>query len=179
MADDEDLYLEPKRRLSRRRWLVLGLAAVLLALGGLALALQAKQLFQESTALVTPTMTLVPTFTPRPQATEAPPVVSLSARPWTGATAPVSMVEVTLVLPAGARVSHHPPAGYRYWCGDLLETRQGLAWSGSRGGEVRWHLFAGPGVTFPARLAVTVDGQELALELQPATPATVSAVLGE
>ena len=106
-------------------------------------------------------------------------MLTLAARPWTNDRAPVGLVEVTLSLPAAALVSHQPPAGFRYWRGDLLQTRQGLGWSGAGGGEVRWYLFREPGAVVPATLEVTVDGQRLAIELQPATPATVSAVLEE
>lgn len=180
MMDDVDLYLEPKRRLSWRWWLILGVAGLLLlAAGGLVLVVGVGSFFQEPAPEVVPTMTLVPTFTPRPAAIEAPATVTLAARPWTNDRAPVGLVEVTLSLPAAAQVSHQPPAGFRYWRGDLLQTRQGLGWSGAEGGEVRWYLFREPGAVLPATLEVTVDGQRLAVELQPATPTTVSAVLEE
>jgi len=180
MADNADLYLAPKRRLSWRWWLVLSIVGLLLlAAGGLALVVGVGYFFPEPTAEAVPTMTLVPTFTPRPAATEAPAMLTLAARPWTNDRAPVGLVEVTLSLPAAAQVSHQPPVGFRYWRGDLLQTRQGLGWSGAEGGEVRWYLFRGPGAVLPATLEVTVDGQRLAIELQPATPAAVSVVLEE
>lgn len=188
MSDDQDFYLEPKRRPSWRWWLILGVAGLLLlAAGGLVLVVGVGSFFQEPAPEVVPTMTLVPTFTPRPAATEAPATVTLAARPWTNDRAPVGLVEVTLSLPAAAQarsersrtVSHQPPAGFRYWRGDLLQTRQGLGWSGAEGGEVRWYLFREPGAVLPATLEVMVDGQGLAIELQPATPAAVSAVLEE
>jgi hypothetical protein len=191
MTDDADLYLEPKRRLTWRWWLILGICGLLLlAAGGLALVLGAGYLFPEPTAEAVPTMTLVPTFTPRPRATETPPVISLSVRPWTDDSGPVGMVEVILSLPAGAQargevppervegrsrtVSHEPPAGFRYWRGDLLQTRQGLAWSGASGAEVHWYLLREPDAALPATLEVRVDDQVLAVTLQPATPAMTS-----
>jgi hypothetical protein len=175
MADDADLYLEPKRRLTWRWWLILGVAGLLLlAAGGLALVLGAAYFFPETATEATPTMTLVPTFTPRPRATETPPMFTLSARPWTDDSGPVGLVEVTLFLPAGAQVNHEPPAGFRYWRGDLLQTRQGLAWSGASGAEVRWYLLREPGAALPVTLEVKVNDQVLAITLQPATPAMTS-----
>jgi hypothetical protein len=203
MADDQDLYVKPKRHLSRSWALILGLAGMLLlAAGGLALVLGARHFLHEPAVEAQPTMTLVPTYTPRPKATEAPAVVTLAVRPWTDDSAPVGLLEVTLSLPAAAQVSFQPPPGFRYWRGDLLPTRQGLrstasfaaTWSGSSPGEVRWYLLREPGATFPATLEVTVNShrigsgsseaflgtpQKLTLVLQPATPATVSAVLGK
>jgi hypothetical protein len=183
MADDTDLYLEPKRRLTWRWWLILGIGGLLLlAAGGLALVLGAAHFFPEPATEAVPTMTLVPTFTPRPRSTETPPVISLSIRPWTDDRGPVGLVEVTLSLPAGDQargepslaVNHEPPAGFRYWRGDLLQTRQGLAWSGAFGAEVRWYLLREPGTALPAPLEVTVNDQVLAVTLQPATPAMTS-----
>jgi len=188
MADDADLYLEPKRRLTWRWWLILCMVGLLLlAAGGLALVLGVGYFFPEPTAEAVPTMTLVPTFTPRPRATETPPVITLSVRPWTDDSGPVGIVEVILSLPAarGAvppervegrsrTVSHEPPAGFRYWRGDLLQTRQGLAWSGASGAEVRWYLLREPGAALPATLEVRVNNQVLAVALQPATPAMTS-----
>jgi len=188
MADDADLYLEPKRRLTWWWWLIFGVAGLLLlAAGGLVLVLGAGYFFPEPTTEAAPTMTLVPTFTPRPRATEMPPVLTLSARPWTDDSGPVGLVEVTLSLPAGGQargesnrtVSHEPPPGFRFWRGDLLQTRQGLAWSGASEADVRWYLLREPGAAFPAMLEVTVNGQRLTIELQPSIPATVSAVLEE
>lgn len=184
--NDQDLYLEPKRQIPRHWWLVLGIVAILLlGAGSLAIALGARYLHRESAAQARPTMTLMPTFTPRPVATSAPPIVTLSVRPWTDDCAPVGMTEVTLALPAAAQVTFEPPPGFRYWRGDLLQTRQGLrstssfavTWSGTGSGEVRWYLFREPGAAFPATLEVTVNGRMLTLSLQPATPATVSAAL--
>ena len=176
MADDADLYLEPKRRLTWRWWLILGMVGLLLlAAGGLALVLGAGYLFPEPTAEAAPTMTLVPTFTPRPRATETPPVLSLSVHPWTDDSGPVGLVEVTLSLPVGGQVSHELPPGFRYWRGDLLQTRQGLAWSGASGAEVRWYLLREPSAALPATLEVTVSGQVVTVTLQPATPAMISA----
>ena len=183
MADDADLYLEPKRRLTWRWWFILGVAALLLlAAGGLVLVLGAGYFFPEPTTEAVPTMTLVPTFTPRPRATETPPLLNLSARPWTDDSGPVGLVEVILSLPAGGQargesnrtVSHEPPSGFRYWRGDLLQTRQGLAWSGAAEAEVRWYLLREPGVTLPATLEVTVNGQVLAVSLQPGMPTATS-----
>ncbi len=180
MTDDGGFFLEPERRLSRWWWLILGVAGILLfAAGGLALVLGVGHFFQEPATEALPTMTLVPTFTPRPAATVTPPMLTLAARPWTNDRAPVGLVEVTLSLPAAAQVSHQPPPGFRYWRGDLLQTRQGLGWSGADGGEVRWYLFREPGAVLTATLEVTVNGQRLTIDLQPATPATVSAVLEE
>ncbi len=175
MANDADLYLEPKRQLPWRWGLVIGVAGLLLlAAGGLALALVAGLSIPETVTEAAPTMTLVPTFTPRPRATETPPMLTLSARPWTDDSGPVGLVEVTLSLPAGGQASHEPPPGFRYWRGDLLHTRQGLAWSGALASQVRWYLLREPGAAFPATLEVTVNGQVLAVTLQPATPATTS-----
>jgi len=71
MSDDQDFYLEPKRRPSWRWWLILGVAGLLLlAAGGLVLVVGVGSFFQEPAPEVVPTMTLVPTFTPRPAATE-------------------------------------------------------------------------------------------------------------
>ena len=183
MAEDADLYLEPKRRLSWRWWLINGVVGLLLIVTGcLALALGGEYFFGKPTPQAQPTMTLVPTPAPRPRATETPPQVILSARPWTDDSGPVSLVEVTLSLPAGAQargersrtVRHDLPPGFRYWRGDLLQTRQGLGWSGSEPGEVRWYLLREPDVVFPVTLEVTVNGQVLAVTLQPATPVTTS-----
>jgi hypothetical protein len=174
MADDGNLYLEPKRRLTWW-WLILGVGGLLLlTAGGLALVLGARHLLHEPAAEVAPTMTLVPTFTPHPRATETPPVLTLSVRPWTDDSGPIGLVEVILSLPAGAQVSHEPPPGFRYWRGDLIQTRQGLGWSGSDPGELHWYLLREPGATLPATLEVTVDGRTLTITLQPATPATTS-----
>ncbi len=104
-------------------------------------------------------------------------MVTLTVRPWTNDSGPVGLVEVILTLPAAARVSHELPEGFRYWRGDLVQTRDRLAWSGSTGGEVRWYLFREPGVTFPVVLEVQIDDQVLAVDLQPAAPATTSTVL--
>lgn len=173
--DEQDLYLETKRHIPWRWWIVLGVAGILLlAAGGLAIALGARYLHREPPAEARPTMTLVPTYTPRPQAMPAPPVITLSVRPWTDDRGPVGMVEVTLSLPAAAQVSFQPPPGFRYWRGDLLQTRQGLGWAGTRAGEVRWYLLREPGAAFPAILEVMVNGQVLSITLQPATPATIS-----
>ena len=175
MADDADLYLEPKRRLTWRWWFILGVAGfLLLAAGGLVLVLEAGYFFPEPTTEAVPTMTLVPTFTPRPRATETPPVLTLSARPWTDDSGPVGLVEVTLSLPEGGQVNHELPPGFRYWRGDLLQTRQGLAWSGASEAEVRWYLLREPGAVLPATLEVKVNGQVLAVTLQPAMPAATS-----
>ena len=175
MAKDADLYLEPKQRLTWRWWLVIGVAGLLLlAAGGLALALVAGLSIPETVTEAAPTMTLVPTFTPRPMATETPPMLTLSARPWTDDSGPVGLVEVTLSLPAGGQVNHEPPPGFRYWRGDLLQTRQGLAWSGASEAEVRWYLLRESGATLPATLEVRVNGQVLAVSLEPATPAATS-----
>ena len=86
----------------------------------------------------------------------------------------VGLVEVTLSLPAGGQVNHEPPPGFRYWRGDLLQTRQGLAWSGASEAEVRWYLLRESGATLPATLEVRVNGQVLAVSLEPATPAATS-----
>jgi hypothetical protein len=184
--DEQDLYLEPKRHIPCgvplpwrwHWWIVLGIASILLlGAGSLAIALGARYLHREPPVEVRPTMTLVPTYTPQPQATPAPPVVTLSVRPWTDDRAPVGMVEVTLSLPAAAQVSFRLPPGFRYWRGDLLQTRQGLGWSGSDPGEVRWYLLREPGATLPATLEVTANGRTLTITLQPATPATTSVPL--
>ena len=178
MAKDADLYLEPKQRLTWRWWLVIGVAGLLLlAAGGLALALVAGLSIPETVTEAAPTMTLVPTFTPRPMATETPPMLTLSARPWTDDSGPVGLVEVTLSLPAGGQVNHEPPPGFRYWRGDLLPTHGGLGWSAAGAGAARWYLFREPGADVQATLEVTVNGQRLAVDLQPATPVTVSALL--
>ena len=175
MADEGNLYLEPKRRLTWKGWLILGVVGMLLlAAGGLALVFGTQHLLQNPTAEVTATMTLVPTFTPRPVATETPLSTTLSARPWTDDSGPVGLVEVVLSLPAGARVRHDLPPGFRYWRGDLLETRQGFAWNGAKAGEVRWYLLRTPAATLPATLEVMVNDRSLVLTLQPGTPATTS-----
>lgn len=171
--DEQGLYLEPKRHIRWRWWIVLGVAGILLlGAGSLAIALGARYVHREPPAETRPTMTLVPTYTPVPQATPVPPVVTLSVRPWTDDRAPVGMVEVTLSLPAAAQVRFQPPPGFRYWRGDLLQTRQELGWAGT--GEVRWYLLREPGATSLATLEVTVNGQVLAITLQPAAPATIS-----
>ena len=183
--NDQNLYLEPKRRITWQWWFVIGFVGLLLGVGILAVALGARRFVSGTPAATAPVVTLVPTFTPRPAATPTPPVVTLSVRSWTNDRAPVGMVEVTLSLPAAARVSHQPPPGYRYWRGNLVQTRRGLAWTGSGPGQVRWYLLREPGAVFPTTLEVTVSDQRkgsgtpqtLAINLQPATPATVSAVL--
>ena len=172
--NDQDLYLEPKRHIPRHWWIALGIAGILLlgVVGSLAIVLGARYLHREPPAEVQPTMTQVPTNTPRPVATPTLPVVALSVRPWTDDRAPVGMVEVTLSLPADAQLSFQPPPSFRYWRGDLVQTRQGLGWAGT--GEARWYLLREPGATLPATLAVTVDGRTLTITLQPAMPATTS-----
>ena len=174
---EPDLYLQPKRRLPWVGWLAIGLVGILLlGAGGLAVILGARH-FGGAPAATAPVSTLVPTFTPRPAATAAPSVVTLSVQPWTDDRGPVGLVAVTLSLPTTARVSHEPPPGYRYWRGDLLRTQQDWAWTGS--GEIHWYLFREPGTTFPATLEVVVNDQTLTIDLQPATPATVSVELQE
>lgn len=185
MADDADLYLKPRRSLSRW-WLLLGVAGLLLlTAGGLVLVMGTKHFLHKPAAQTAPTMTLVPTFTPHPTATETPPALTLSVRPWTDDQTPVGLVEVILSLPPSAQtrtVSHDLPPGFRYWRGDLLQTRQNLwstasfamGWSGLGPAEVRWYLLREPGAILPATLAVTVDGQTLTVILQPATPAMIS-----
>jgi hypothetical protein len=191
--DDQDLYLEPKRHIPWQWWLIAGVVGLLLlGAGRLAVALGAGQFPGKPQPEARPTMTLVPTFTPHPTSTAVPPAITLSTRPWTDDRAPVGLVEVTLSLPAGARVSHQPPPGFRYWAGDLVQTRQGFAWSpsgspttrqgqsgagGASGGEVRWYLFREAGTTVPVTLEVTVGGQTLAVTLQAAAPATTSVPL--
>jgi|GEM_PF-1804757 len=186
MYDDQDLYLESKRRLPRWWWIVaLALGVLLCALAGLAIALTAGFSFASlaeglpggAGVEATPTATLVPTFTPRPPAMAAPSTVILAAQPWTNDRAPVGLVEVTLSVPAAAQVSHQPPPGFRYWRGDLLPTHGGLGWSAAGAGAARWYLFREPGADVQATLEVTVNGQRLAVDLQPATPVTVSALL--
>jgi hypothetical protein len=182
MADEGGFLLEPKRRLACGVplpwrwpwWLILAAIGLLLAVGGLALVL-AVGYSQAPATEALPTMTLVPTFTPRPGATAAPPLVSLAVQPWTDDSGPLGLVEVTLSLPAGARLSHEPPPGFRYWRGDLLATRQGLGWSGAESGQVRWYLLREPGAALPASLAVTVNRQTLTVPLLPAAPATTTA----
>lgn len=191
--NDQDLYLEPKRHIPWHWWLIIGVVGLLLlGAGSLAVTLGAKHFLGEPQPEAQPTMTLVPTFTPRPTSTTTPAAITLATRPWTGDRAPVGLVEVTLSLPAGARLSHLPPPGFRYWSGDLVQTRQGFAWSpsgslrtrqgrseagGASGGEVRWLLFREPGTTLPAKLEVTVDGQVLAVALQATVPATATVPL--
>lgn len=176
--NDQDLYLEPKRRIPWHWWLIIGVVGLLLlGAGSLAVALGAKHFLGEPQPEAQPTMTLVPTFTPRPTSMTTPPAVTLAARPWTGDRAPVGLVEVTLSLPARARVSHQPPQGFRYWTGDLVQTRQGFAWNGTSGEEVHWFLFREPGATLPVTLEVTVDGQVLAVTLEAAAPATATVPL--
>lgn len=176
MADDTDLYLEPKRHFRWQWWLILGIAGLsLLAAGGLALALRARHSVHEPATQARPTMTLVPTFTPRPKATDISPAITLSTQPWTDDSGPVGLVEVVLSLPAGGQVSHEPPPGFRYWHGDLLQTRQGWGWNGAGPAEVRWYLLRESGTSLPASLQVTVNGQVLTATLQPGTPATTSA----
>jgi hypothetical protein len=186
MADDRDLYLEPKPHLTRQRRIVLGVAGLMLfGVVGLVVALRARHFLPIPATEAGPTMTLVPTFTPRPTATAMPPVVTLSVRPWTDDGAPLGMVEVTLSLPAAAQVSHVPPSGFHYWCGDLLQTHEGWGWSGASGGEVRWYLLREPELTLPVTLEVTVSSHRkgggaprvLTVTLQPATPATTSVPL--
>ncbi|MBN1660435.1 MAG: hypothetical protein JXA93_18695 [Anaerolineae bacterium] len=175
MADEGNLYLEPKRRLTWKGWLILGVVGMLLlAAGGLVLAFGSHYLLQNPASQATATMTLVPTFTPRPVATQPPLPATLSVRPWTDDSGPVGLVEVVLSLPAGAQVSHELPPGFRYWRGDLLQTRQGFAWNGSEAGEVRWYLLRTPDATLPATLEVVVNDRSLVLTLQPGTPATTS-----
>jgi len=175
MADEDNLYLESKRRLTWKMWLILGIAGMLLlAAGGLALAFGTHYLPHNPAAEVTATMTLVPTFTPRPVTTEPPLLTTLSVQPWTDDSGPMGLVEVVLTLPAGGRVSHEPPPGFRYWRGDLLQTRQGFAWNGSEAGEVRWYLLRTPGATLPATLEVVVNDRSLVLMLQAGTPALTS-----
>ena len=188
MYDDQDLYLVSKRRLPRWWWVAaLAAGALLCALAGLAIALTAgfsfaslvEGLLGGAGTETPPAATLVPTFTPRPPATAALSTVTLAARPWTNDRAPVGLVEVTLSLPAAAQVSHQPPPGFRYWRGDLLPTHGGLGWSAASAGEARWYLFREPGVDVQATLEVMVNGQRLAVDLQPATPVTVSVVSEE
>lgn len=175
MADEDNLYLEPKRRLTWRGWFVLGTVGILLlAAGGLVLVFGTHYLVQNPKAEASATMTLVPTFTPGPVTTEPPLLTTLSVQPWTDDSGPVGLVEVVLTLPAGGRVSHEPPPGFRYWRGDLLQTRQGFAWNGSDAGEVRWYLLRTPGATLPATLEVGVNDRSLVLTLQPGMPATTS-----
>ena len=176
MTDDTGFFLEPKRRWTWQWWLILGLVGLLLlAAGGLALMIGIGNPSSEPAAVAAPTMTLVPTFTPRPLPTEAPPTLALSVRPWTDDGGPVGLVEVTLSLPASAHVTHEPPPGFRYWRGDLLPTREGWGWSGAGAGEVRWYLLREPDAALPATLEVTVDGQALAVTLEAGVPATASA----
>lgn len=180
LADEQDLYLEPKRRWPGRRWLLIGFAFVLVMIlggAGLALAWSAGYLFPASaTPEPPPTATLVPTFTPPPQATTARETI-LSAWPSTSPNAPVGMIEVVLSLPAPARVAFQVPEGLRYWHGDLLQTEYGLAWNGNGPGEAHWYLFREPGADFPLSLEVVVNGQALAVTLERDTSATQGMVL--
>ena len=193
MSDEQDLYLETRRHIPRR-WLivVVGLGAILLlGFGGLVAALGVKHFIPGGTPAETQTVpTLVPTFTPRP--TTAP-VATLSARPWSDDSGPVGMVEVALSLPAGARargevppecvegpsrtVGHQPPSGYRYWSGDLVQTRHGLAWTGTAAVELHWTLLREPGATWPSIFEVEVDDQVMRITLEPGSPAATSATL--
>jgi hypothetical protein len=178
-TNDHDYFLIPERKLGRYWWIVaallglvlLGTAVLLFALGpGNLMGLSFNP---QPSATPVPTSTppelLSPTATPLPEGT-------FSARPWTDGSGPVGLIEFTLVLPIAARVNHEPPPGFCYWQGDLLPTRQGLAWTGSGPAEVHWFLFHEPGTAFPATVTVTVNGQTLALALYPGTPATVSAM---
>jgi hypothetical protein len=174
----DDLYLEPERGLTRYWWIPAGLV-VLLLLGGAALALALGPTYLPGLIFAddppAATATPAPTATPPPTATPLPEAV-LSAQPWTGG-APVGLVELTLSAPIAARVAHEPPPGFSYWCGDLLQTRQAYAWTGTGPAEVHWFLLRGPGAAFPATVTVAVDGQALDLPLALDAPTTLSAVL--
>jgi hypothetical protein len=193
-TDLQDLYLEPQRRLSRYWWLAAGLLALLLlGAGGLGLAIAGGIIPNPIAAATQPTAAPTATPLPRPTDTPAPPVATFSASPWTDGSGPLDLVELTLSVPVQAHVGHEVPPGFRYWRGDLLPTRQslpssaigglpssaieGLAWSGSGPAEVHWFLLREPGTPLPATVEVTVNGRTLALSLQPASPATTSAVL--
>ena len=174
--NDQDLYLEPTRRLSWQAWAAMGLLAILLlGAGGLAAVLGARH--SGVLTATAPGVTLVPTFTPRLTATPTPAPVTLTVRPWGDDSGPVGLLEVTLSLPGAARVSHEPPPGYRYWGGDLLPTRANLAWNGAGASQVRWYLLRGPEAVLPATLTVTVDGQALTATLERGAPVTGTLLL--
>jgi hypothetical protein len=183
MSDDEDLYLPSERRIPRRWWIVFGtLGVLLLVVGGFLAILGGKHFPSEGPSEMQAVPTLVPTFTPRPTTV---PVVTLSSWPWTDSSAPVGLVEVTLSLPAGARVSHEPPPGFRYWSGDLMPTRRGLGWTGTAATELHWFLFCEPDATWPAAIEVNINthrqgsgtSQILTLTLERGAPATISSGL--
>ena len=177
----QDLYLEPERGLLRYWWLAAALLGALL-LGGLALflALDPNTLFATALPTATAPPSPEPTKTTLPTATPLPEVV-LAAQPWT-TNAPVGLVELTLQVPGAVQVSHEPPPGFRYWCGDLLPIRGAdaaaptWAWNSPGPAEARWFLLYEPDAVFPATIAVTVHGQTLTLSLYPGEPATVSTV---
>lgn len=179
--NEQDVYLAPRRRPSWVRWaIVAAVGLLILCLAGVAAAVGARHLIGAEPTAIPPRATLVPTYTPRPTSTPAPDVVTLSTRPWTDDRGPVGMVEVNLTLPRDARAGHEPPPGFRYWTGDLVHTRHGLAWTGAGGDgstELRWYLFREPGTTLPTTLEVTVDGHPLSVTLEPGTPATASTPL--